>query len=99
IVATMIKRGWLAGDPADYDREYAVDLTQLLAFLTETQPEVAAPLDLGSSNPTRQKFLARLQGEISKRGVIDVLRHGIKHGPHHLARSSHQMWESDDSGG
>ena len=84
IVATMIKRGWLAGDPADYDREYAVDLTQLSAFLTETQPEVTEALDLGSSNPTRQKFLARLQGEISKRGVIDVLRHGIKHGPHHL---------------
>ena len=28
----------------------------------------------------RQKFLARLQGEITRRGVIDVLRHGIKHG-------------------
>ena len=32
----------------------------------------------------RRKFLSRLQGEISKRGTIDVLRHGIKHGPHHL---------------
>ncbi len=31
--------------------------------------------------PARQKFLARLQGEITKRGVIDVLRNGIKHGP------------------
>ena len=29
----------------------------------------------------RQKFLARLQGEITRRGVIDVLRQGIKHGP------------------
>ncbi len=27
----------------------------------------------------RQKFLARLQGEITRRGVIDVLRKGIKH--------------------
>ena len=34
--------------------------------------------------PVRQKFLARLQGEITKRGVIDVLRSGIKHGAHHL---------------
>src|SRR5690606_35077130 len=33
----------------------------------------------------RQKFLARLQGEIGKRGVIDVLRHGVKHGPHEAA--------------
>jgi len=28
-----------------------------------------------------QQFLARLQGEIAKRGVVDVLRTGIKHGP------------------
>ena len=34
--------------------------------------------------PSGRKFLARLQGEISKRGTIDVLRKGIKHGPHHL---------------
>ncbi len=26
--------------------------------------------------------MARLQGEVTKRGVIDVLRHGLKHGPH-----------------
>src|SRR6266545_1689746 len=34
--------------------------------------------------PPRRKFLARLQGEISKHGTIHVLRRGIKHGPHHL---------------
>ncbi|MDE0293093.1 MAG: type I restriction endonuclease, partial [Bryobacterales bacterium] len=29
-------------------------------------------------------FLARLQGEVTRRGVIDVLRKGVKHGPHHV---------------
>ena len=76
--------GWICGSPDDYDREYCVDLTQLSAFLRETQPEVADALDLVQDGPTRRKFLARLQGEISKRGTIDVLRHGLKHGPHHL---------------
>ncbi len=61
-----------------------MDLAQLSAFLRETQPEVADALDLGQDGPTRRKFLARLQGEITKRGTIDVLRHGLKHGPHHL---------------
>lgn len=84
IVGAMTARGWLAGDPADYDREYAVDLKQLSIFLTETQPDICEPLDIANASPTRQKFLARLQGEISKRGVIDVLRHGIKHGAHHI---------------
>ena len=41
-------------------------------------------LALDEDGPTRRKFLARLQGEISKRGTIDVLRHGIKHGAHDL---------------
>jgi type I restriction enzyme R subunit len=76
--------GWICGAQEDYDREYCVDLAQLAAFLRETQPEVCEKLDLGQDGPTRRKFLARLQGEISKRGTIDVLRHGIKHGPHHI---------------
>ena len=76
--------GWSCGYPHDYDREYCVDLVQLAAFLRATQPEAAESLDLGEDGPTRRKFLARLQGEISKRGTIDVLRHGIKHGAHDL---------------
>ena len=84
IVKGMTERGWFAGDPADYNREYAIDLKQLTVFLDSTQPDICDPLDLANASPTRQKFLARLQGEISKRGVIDVLRHGIKHGAHHI---------------
>jgi type I restriction enzyme R subunit len=76
--------GWILGDWRDYDREFAVDLTQLAEFFRATQPEAIEALDIDKTSPTRQKFLARLQGEITKRGVIDVLRHGIKHGAHHL---------------
>jgi len=76
--------GWLLGDAADYNREYAMDLTQLRAFLAATQLEQVAALDLDHDSPTRRKFLARLQGEITRRGVIDVLRHGVKHGAHSI---------------
>ena len=76
--------GWSPGNPHDYDRECCVDLVQLRGFLHETQPEVAEALSLSEDGPTRRSFLARLQGEISKRGTIDVLRHGIKHGAHSL---------------
>lgn len=84
IVADMAASGWVVGKPEDYDREYAVDLAQLCSFLEATQEDQAAALDLGSDSPTRRKFLARLQREITSRGVIDVLRRGIKHGPHNL---------------
>lgn len=75
--------GWVCGDAKDYNREYAVDIFQLSAFLKATQPEQAGRLDLDNDSPVRHKFLARLQGEITKRGTIDVLREGIKHGPIH----------------
>lgn len=81
IVKHMTSSGWVSGQPGDYDRAYAVDLVQLCAFLKTTQEPLVESLELGSDGPTRRKFLARLQGEITKRGTIDVLRHGIKHGP------------------
>ena len=76
--------GWYPGSHHDYDREYCVDLAQLSAFLRATQPETAEVLALDTDGPTRRRFLARLQGEISKRGTIDVLRHGVRHGAHNL---------------
>ena len=76
--------GWSAGNFHDYDREHCVDLVQLAAFLRATQPEAAEALDLARDGPTRRRFLARLQGEIAKRGTIDVLRRGVKHGARHL---------------
>ncbi len=76
--------GWLGGSWRDYDRDHCVDLVQLAAFLRATQPEAAERLALDGDGPVRRQFLARLQGEISRRGVIGVLRHGVKHGPHNL---------------
>jgi type I restriction enzyme R subunit len=84
IVADMTGAGWIPGVREDYNREYAVDLAQLYAFGQATQEPLVAAFNLNEDGPVRQKFLARLQGEITKRGVIDVLRSGIKHGAHHL---------------
>ena len=61
-----------------------MDLVQLAAFLRCTQPDPAEALALSEDGPTRRAFLTRLQGEIAKRGTIDVLRNGIKHGALHL---------------
>ncbi len=82
IVKSLIEEaGYLSGLPDDYDRDHAVDLKHLLAFLKATQPQAVESLNLENDGPSRQQFLHRLQGEVTKRGVIDVLRKGIKHGP------------------
>jgi len=72
---------YVQGDPRDYDRTHAVDMVKLLGFLQSTQPETVEQLGIASEGPSRLKFLARLQGEIAKRGVVNVLRRGIRHGP------------------
>jgi len=81
--------GWLAGNPKEYDRIHAIDVPQLFAFLDATQSEDFRKLGItdyrDSKNINRQKFLARLSSEIGKRGVIDVLRKGVAHGPIHFA--------------
>jgi type I restriction enzyme R subunit len=79
IVGWLVEHnGYEQGVSADYNREYAVDEVCLFRFLEETQPEQAAKLGVGGSDLKRLQFLDRLRGEIAKRGVIDVLRNGIK---------------------
>ena len=84
IVRDMLATGWKPGASTDYDRTYCVDLAHLREFVLVTQPKLDEVFDLGKDSPTRKQFLARLEKEISTRGVIDVLREGIKHGPHDL---------------
>jgi type I restriction enzyme R subunit len=92
IVQSLIgEAGYVQGNPQDYDREHAVDLAKLIAFLHATQPEQLEVLRLDPASfhpshltPHTSNFLHRLQGEIAKRGVVDCLRSGIKHGPAHV---------------
>lgn len=66
------------GTNADYNRDYAVDETRLFRFLQDTQPDSLAKLGVFKSEMKKRQFLNRLQGEIAKRGIIDVLRNGVK---------------------
>ena len=81
ITNSLTNNGWLPGDPQDYERAHCVDLRHLSTFLSTTQPETAAALDLGADSTTRRRFLDRLKREVTSRGIIDVLRKGVQHGP------------------
>jgi type I restriction enzyme R subunit len=80
--------GYTAGSPQDYDRAHALDVAQLFAFLRATQQVAFEKLAIANASDAkdinRLKFLARLSAETGKRGVIDVLRKGIEHGPVHF---------------
>lgn len=73
--------GYLLGHSRDFDRDHALDLYHLFEFLKRTQPGTFEKLNIANEGPSRNHFLARLQGEIAKRGIVDVLRKGVNHGP------------------
>lgn len=79
IVSWLVEHnGYEEGSNADYNKEYAIDETRLFRFLQDTQPAQMNKLGVFTSEQKRRQFLNRLQGEIAKRGIIDVLRNGIK---------------------
>lgn len=72
------------GTNIDYNRDYAIDETRLFRFLQDTQPDALEKLGVFKTDIKKKQFLNRLQGEIAKRGVIDVLRNGVKVYPANL---------------
>ena len=67
------------GQNEDYNKEYALDEGRLEQFLMATQPEKVRSSRIFETPVNRRKFLERVRKEISDRGVVDVLRKGVKH--------------------
>lgn len=70
--------GYEQGNNADYNQEFALDTVRLFRFLVATQPAEMEKLGVNKSEQKKRQFLTRLSHEISKRGIIDVLRNGVK---------------------
>lgn len=70
--------GYEQGTNADYNMEYALDETRLFRFLIATQPREIAKFGADKSVQKRRQLMSRIANEITKRGIIDVLRKGVK---------------------
>lgn len=71
---------YVRGESADYDKAYCVDKVQLLRFLRATQPQEIARLEQSYGNLFEDKFLKRLYDQIQAKGIVEILRNGIKAG-------------------
>lgn len=76
--------GYYRGAPSDYSTDYALDCDKLELFLCTTQEDkVQRTVDF--KNPhIRHSFFDRLKNEITKRGVIDVIRKGYNYNTTHF---------------
>lgn len=78
------QNGYEQGTNEDYNKEFAFDETRLFRFLQDTQPVEMEKLSVDRSAQKKRQFLSRLSHEITKRGISDVLRNGIKMYPANL---------------
>jgi type I restriction enzyme R subunit len=70
--------GYEEGDTALFSKDVAIAKPWLERFLVATQPEKVARSMCFASPAEKEKFYARLDGELASRGVTDVLRSGFK---------------------
>jgi len=72
---SLAKDGYRVGDPADFDREFAVDGKLFWEFLEATQPKELAKL---KDRPNWQRLvLERLNKKVKKDSVLAVLKKGL----------------------
>lgn len=72
------KNGYEQATPHDYNKDFALVDTWVESFVVATQPDKVEQSMCFASPSERMKFFTRLANEITKRGVVDVLRKGYK---------------------
>lgn len=77
IEESLIQSGFQKGNPHDYDKVSGLDLNALFDFLFSTQQEKMEKLQSQNKEKYKEVFVKRVDDEIKRRGLLDVLRHGI----------------------
>jgi type I restriction enzyme R subunit len=70
--------GYSKTDPANFDRERAIDPIVLIPFIKETQPETWESLEKLHSSETEAVVLDDLCKAMDSQGSLAVIRHGFK---------------------
>ncbi|MBI2605039.1 MAG: hypothetical protein HYW49_03055, partial [Deltaproteobacteria bacterium] len=78
IEVATVSGGYRKRRPEDYDRTLCLLPRDVLDFVLATQPAEWKKLTQHHGAVVREQFLKRLAAEIERRGVLDVLRAGIK---------------------
>ena len=78
IEAHLNRAGYRSLQPTDYDKSLCLIPHETLKFIQDTQAEACRKLEQQYGAETPVKLLYRVSREIKSRGVLDVLRNGVK---------------------
>ena len=70
--------GYRSLQSTDYDKSLCLIPNETLKFIQDTQPEEYQKLERQHGEDTPQKLTRRISNQIKSRGVLDVLRKGVK---------------------
>lgn len=70
--------GFTKGDLKTYDREKAIDLPKLIAFVKKTQPKQWERYERNYGTDAEKKFYKRFQESVDTFGLLYVLRQGFE---------------------
>lgn len=71
--------GYIKGNPQDFDRECALNKKDLFTFIENTQKNEWDKFKRAFPDDYEARFIKRFNDEVVTRGIIDVIRNGIKH--------------------
>ena len=74
----LLESGYQKSLPNDYDKSLCLIPSQLIEFITDTQPKQYQKLTEQYGDNTNTKLIKRISEQIESRGVIEVLRKGVK---------------------
>ncbi len=81
IVTAMVENGWREGNSHEYNAELGLDMGELLTFISQTQQtewyELVATYG-EDQDETQRGFAKRLGQELAAKGLMKVLREGVK---------------------
>jgi len=74
----MNERGWKSLPFTEYDRNLAQISGELISFIRKSQPEEFEKLAVQYGDETEKKLARRINDEILRRGVVDLMRKGVR---------------------
>jgi len=78
IEGSLNSQGYRSILPTEYDRGLCLIPSEVLGFIMDSQPKEYEKLTVQYGEDTEAKLCKRLNEELARRGVIDVLRNGFK---------------------
>ncbi len=75
VKALVEQHGYIESVSNDFDREFCLNVEQLMQFIRASQPEAYETIQ--KKGP--RAFLVRLDDKLKKEGVVEALRKGVKH--------------------